>query len=377
MRSRSLPEKREGLRHLRQASRLFRPRLSQVTAVLVGALAWLAVISLLHYSLDRETGTRTVVRMGYMPVVTNLACPLLDAASRTTSDTRFVAMKFSSFAEMGEALRNGHIDAGFMIAPLSIVLHQQDSDVRIVYIGNRHESTLVVRSSLPAKDFGDLAGHTLAVPIRYSGHNICARQLQEKYGVAGRDVRIVEMNPPDMPAALATGALDAYFVGEPFAMRSVLAGNARVLHYAEQVWPGFICNLMVVRGDFVKHSPKEVGQLVSGAVRSGLWARDHRSEAADIVSGYWSQEATFVRKVLDTYKDRIVWDRYLPKVDEIDFLAREMVRLGLLQDATTTDLVDDSFARAVELGGISDLPSILNPPPGAAEATGTSSHGRP
>jgi NitT/TauT family transport system substrate-binding protein len=191
------------------------------------ALGWLVLISWLHFHLNFETGGRTVVRMGYMPVVANLAAPLLDYVSKDGQGVRFEALKFSSFAEMGEALRNGHIQAAFIIAPLSIVLHQQKADVRVVYIGNRHESTLVYRKDLPVKTFADLAGKSIAVPMRYSGHNICARQLAEKFGLSGANLNIVEMNPPDMASALATGALDAYFVGEPFPAKSVCTGSRK------------------------------------------------------------------------------------------------------------------------------------------------------
>ena len=73
---------------------------------------------------------------------------------------------------MAEALRNGQIQAAFIIAPLAIVLRQQGEDVRVIYIGNRHESTLVARSELNATKLADLEGKTVAVPMRYSGHNL-------------------------------------------------------------------------------------------------------------------------------------------------------------------------------------------------------------
>ena len=41
-------------------------------------LVWLMFISLLHYQLNHQSRGRKIVRMGYMPVVTNLAAPLLD-----------------------------------------------------------------------------------------------------------------------------------------------------------------------------------------------------------------------------------------------------------------------------------------------------------
>jgi len=337
-----------------------RMRVPQGVAVAGCALAWLVVVSALHVYFNGDGTEGTVVRMGYMPVIANLACPLLDAASKGRADTRFEAVKFSSFAEMAEALRAGHIDAAFIIAPLSIVLRQQGAAVKVVYIGNRHESTLVIRSDLPAKDFGELAGRTLAVPLRYSGHNLCARQLQDRFGIGGAAVRIVEMNPPDMPAALATGALDAYFVGEPFGTASVRSGKGKVLYRVEELWPGFISNLMVVREDLIERAPATVQRLVSGAARSGIWARDHRIDAAAAVAPYWNQDPGFVGFAFEAQWRRIVWDRFVPVAGEMQYLADQMVRFGLLPTSSIAGLIDDRFARATKLDDITDLQSVLS-----------------
>jgi NitT/TauT family transport system substrate-binding protein len=300
--------------------------------------------------------------MGYMPVVTNLACPLLDYASKEGTALRFEALKFSSFAEMGEALRNNEIQVAFIIAPLSIVLYQQGADVRIVYIGNRHESTMVYRNGLKIKNFSDLARKSLAVPMRYSGHNICARQLAEKYGVTGSDLNIVEMNPPDMAAALASGSLDAYFVGEPFAARTAKSGESKVLYYVEDVWPNFICNLMLAKKDFIDKHPDGVQFLVQGAARSGMWAKNHPTEAASIASQYWNQPVDLVEYALTTPPGRIVYDHFLPRTDEIQHLPDQMVRFNLLEKNDIGQLVEDKFARNADLTDITDLKSILKPP---------------
>jgi len=330
--------------------------------VAIAAAVWLVFISFLHYRLNFERTNRPIVRMGYMPVVTNLACPLLDYVSKEGTGLRFEALKFSSFAEMGEALRNKEIEVAFIIAPLSIVLHQQGADVRIVYIGNRHESTLVYKKDLKIKDFSDLARKSLAVPMRYSGHNICARQLAEKYGVKGSDLNIVEMNPPDMASALASGSLDAYFVGEPFAARTAKSGESKVLHYVEEVWPNFICNLMLVKEDFIEKHPDRVQMLVQGAARSGMWAKNHPREAASIASQYWNQPADLVEYALTTPPGRIVYDRFVPKTDELQHLADQMVRFNLLEKNHIGQLVEDKFARNADLRGVTDLRSILKPP---------------
>lgn len=325
------------------------------------AITWLVFISAMHYLLNTEHEKRIVVKMGYMPVITNLAAPLLDAASvDAASEVRFRAIKFASFAEMAEALRNGEIQAAFIIAPLSIVLNQQGEDVRIVYIGNRHESTFVVRKDLKVASIEDLAGHTVAVPMRFSGHNIETLKLIDDAGLNG-SVRVVEMNPPDMASALTSGALDAYFVGEPFAAQTLKPGLSHLFFRVEEKWPGFICNLVLVKQSYIDRSPQVVQALVQGAARSGMWARDNLEEAARIASRYWGQPQPLVEYALKTPPGRIVFDRFTPRREEIQEIADLMVRFGLSKENTIDGLVEDRFARKADLSGIGDLGTILLP----------------
>lgn len=324
-------------------------------------IAWLIVISGLHYLFNTEHEKRTIVKMGYMPVITNLAAPLLDAASvDAETEIRFKAIKFASFAEMAEALRNGEIQAGFIIAPLSIVLNQQGEDVRIVYIGNRHESTFVVRKDLKVNSINDLVGHTVAVPMRFSGHNIETLRLIDDAGLNGR-IRVVEMNPPDMASALAAGSLDAYFVGEPFAAQTLQPGLSHLFFRVEDKWPGFICNLVLVKQSYIDRSPRVVQALVQGAARSGMWAEANLKEAARIASNYWGQPQSLVEWALNTPPGRIVFDRFTPREDEIQEIADLMVRFGLAKTNTIDGLVEDRFARNADLSGIGDLSTILQP----------------
>lgn len=328
----------------------------RMTAIVIG---WLAVISALHYQLNVEHGGRKVVRIGYMPVIANLAAPLLDYASRDGT-IRFNALKFSSFAEMGEALRNNQIDAAFIIAPLSIVLRQQGEDVKVVYIGNRHESTLVARKDLHVSTLNDLVDKTLAVPLRYSGHNLSIRQLLEERGLSNK-VKIVEMNPPDMASALVAGSLDAYYVGEPFAAKTLKSGHATPVYYVEQVWPNFFSNLTVVKQKLIQEEPALAKLLVEGAVRAGIWASRNTREAAKIASQYWGQPIELVEYALTTPKDRIRYDQFVPKQEEMQRIADLMVHFNLLAGNDITGLVEDRFAKAANLNEITGVESILRP----------------
>jgi len=322
-------------------------------------LLWLLVISMLHFYFNREESVDTVISMGYMPVISNLSAPVLDHLTKESERLRFRAIKYASFAEMVESFRNGHIQAAFIIAPLSIVLKQQGEDIHVVYIGNRHESTLVARKDLKIKNVSDFVGKTIAVPMKYSGHNVALLQLIDQNNLTGR-VNIVEMNPPDMAASLAAGSLDAYFVGEPFAAQTLKSGDADLVHYVEDIWRGFICNLLIVKKSFIQSNPDEVRIMVHAAVRSGIWAQNNPQEASALASKYWNQPSDLVQYALSTPQNRIVFDEFTPKQVEMQHLADLMVNYKLLENSRIDGLVDDQFARLVDLKGVFSLDSILD-----------------
>jgi len=323
-----------------------------------GAVIWLIAISGAHYWLNFDHGTREVVNMGYMPVVTNMAAPLLDYTSQEGDEVRFKAMKFSSFAEMGEALRNDKIQVGFMIAPLSIVLRQQGEDVKVVMVGNRHESTLVARKELGVKNIDGLAGRTVAVPMRFSGHNLALRRMIEERGMSA-DVNIVEMNPPDMAAALDAGVLDAYFVGEPFAAKTIKEGKANVVAYVEDYWPRFMCNVVVVRQSLIDRDPGLVARMVESATRANLWAKDHPEQAAKILSKYWNQPEEFVLWTLTNPPGRFKYDMYEPVEQEFQEMAQLMVRYKLVEKDEIGGLVEPRFTKQANVSGVTDLRSVV------------------
>lgn len=321
------------------------------------AILWLSLISFLHAYLNSDGRPSKKVLMGYMPVIANLAAPLVDQATRDR-EPYFEAVKFGSFAEIGEAFRSKYIQVAFVIAPLAVALYQQGVPLRIVYIGNRHESTFVVRKGLRVGGPHDLSGKTVAVPIRYSGHLLALKRYFRRQGLDEKSVNIVEVPPPDMPVALATGHIDGYFVGEPFASVSLKSGTGTRLLNVEEIWPKFICNLMIVQEDLIISRPEWVQQLVSTAVGSGVWAQGHIDEVVRIASQYWGQDAEVIRYAFSEPNGRIRFDMFVPVEEELLEMGREMQQAGFIQgDLRLSGIVDDRFARRAD---VSDVPSMRN-----------------
>ncbi len=232
-----------------------------------------------------------------------------------------------------------------MIAPLAMKLREQGVPVKIVYLGHRDGSTIMVRKNDPAKSFADLRGKTIGIPSRFSNQYLVIRKLMEDVGVKESDVKFLEMPPPDMPSALANGSIGAYFVGEPHAAKAELDGTGRVLYHAKDIWPHFISCVLVVTEKLIQEKPEEVRELVKGIAESGEWAETHRLEAAHVAAPYYKrQNEKLVRYVLTTPKNRVSYRMLTPTDADLQQIHDMALKAGILQKPIAMkDLVDREF----------------------------------
>lgn len=293
------------------------------------------------------SGERPTLTVGFLPVTCHLTCPVTDFASRTSSTTRFTSQRFTDFPTMVETIKAGRLDATFMIVPLAMRLREQGIPVRICYLGHRDGSTVMVRSSDPARSLRDLRGKKFALPSKYSNQNLVIHKLMEDQGVKPDEIRFLEMPPPDMPGALAVGAIDAYFVGEPHAARAELDGTGRILYHVKDIWPRFISCCLVVTEKLINEQPDVVRDLVRGIAESGEWAEHHRIEAARVASPFFRQNEDVVRHVLLQPPDRVSYRMLTPTDEELQRIMDAGIAQGVLEKRIPiSELVDRRFIPA-------------------------------
>jgi NitT/TauT family transport system substrate-binding protein len=309
-------------------------------------VAALVAVTLVHKRPWRSTAISSLM-VGYLPVTCHLTCPVTSFATKTTTtSTRFDSQRFSEFPTVVEALKARKIDATFLLAPLAMVLREQGVPVHIVYLGHRDGSTVTVRKDSPAKRLRDLKGAVFARPSRFSNQYLVITKLMEDEGMAPDDLKFVDLPPPDMPAALAAGSIDAYFVGEPFAAKSEMLGTGRVLYYAKDIWPRFVSCVLVVRDELIRDQPDVVRDLVRGIAESGEWAEGHRLEAAKLASRkeYYNQDQALLEFVLTHPADRVSYRGLSPTDDDLKQIMHYSIKAGLLKhELDLSSIVDRRF----------------------------------
>lgn len=337
--------------------------------LITGVVLIIIVLGLLRYkpwSNSGSTNVRDVVHegpnnaakreltVGYLPVTCHLTCPVTDFASKTTeTNTNFNSRVFTDFPTVVSALEAKQVQATFMIVPLAMKLREQGVPVKICYLGHRDGSEIVVAKKSSARSLSDLKGKTIAIPSLFSNQNFVLHKLMEDYGLKPDDINFVVLPPPDMPTSLASGAIDGYFVGEPFCAKAELDGYGRVLYYARDIWPNFISCALVVHEDLIKDHPEVVKDLVRGIAQSGAWAEKHRAEAAKLAAPYYRQDEKVLNYVLTSDPRRVSYIQLTPSEADLQQIQDMGIKMGLLtKHILMTDLIDQDF-----------VPPVINPAP--------------
>jgi NitT/TauT family transport system substrate-binding protein len=283
--------------------------------------------------------------VGFLPVTCHLTCPVTDYASKTTeTSTNFNSRVFSDFPTVASALEAKQIQATFMIVPLAMKLREQGVPVKICYLGHRDGSEIVVGKNSSCRSLQDLKGKKVAIPSLYSNQNFVFHKLMEDYGMKPEDISFIVLPPPDMPTSLASGAIDAYFVGEPFCAKAELDGIGRILYYARDVWPNFISCALVVHEDLIRDHPEIVRDLVRGIAQSGAWAETHRAEAAKLASPYFRQDEKVLNYVLTADPHRVSYVQLTPTDEDLQQIQDMGLKMGLLKKRIPMrDLIDRDF----------------------------------
>lgn len=255
----------------------------------------------------------------------------------SAAGTVFESQKFMDFPSMKEAITARKIDAGFLNMPLAMKMALDGQPVKIVYLGHRDGSALMVPVDSPAKSFADLRGKTIAIPGRFSNQNILMRRMMNQHGMKEGDIVLKEIPPPEHPSSLAARAIDGFIIGEPHAAKAEMDGVGRVLYQCGELWPGFISCGLVVRQEVIDQRRELVDELVRGIAASGEWldqdvasGAQHRKDAALVVGKmFYNQKPELLEYVLTKDVSRVKYTDLKPPKERFDEMMQLGVEMGL------------------------------------------------
>jgi NitT/TauT family transport system substrate-binding protein len=119
-----------------------------------------------------------------------------------------------------------------------------------------------------------------------------------------RDVNLVNVSNPDIPAALAAGSVEAALAGPPYSEQSIKSGAATML--ATDLTPGLMTVAFVGSGKFIKERPKVARDFLHAYVQGvkyyiGRGLKD--PEIGAILSKHTKVPADTIRATIPFYID--------------------------------------------------------------------------
>jgi len=259
--------------------------------------------------------------------------------------------KYSGWPEVKESLMAGRIQAAYMLAPLVMDLSDKKVPVKIVSLGHRSGAVIMVRTDSPYEHFKQLTGKRIAIPSRFAVDFLFLRKMLARENMSPADIQIVEMPPPDMPAALYANAVDAYCTGEPFGAAAQRAGYARPLRMTRDEWRNYICCVLTVREELIQQNPEMVQDIVNQVQGAGMWLDEkqaNRDKAIAIAAskGYFNQDPNILKFVMENPTDRVTYGDLRMIRAEFEELMELSMQAGTIKHAIPYEsYVNDSFAR--------------------------------
>jgi NitT/TauT family transport system substrate-binding protein len=84
-------------------------------------------------------------RVGFLPVTCHLTCPVTDWINKSIAGAGFYEpIRFSGWPELKESFLSGQTKATFILAPLAMILKEQGTPIKIVYLGHRDGTAIMV-----------------------------------------------------------------------------------------------------------------------------------------------------------------------------------------------------------------------------------------
>ncbi|WP_280770721.1 ABC transporter substrate-binding protein [Salipaludibacillus daqingensis] len=308
---------------------------------------YLLVSSIFLSSCGRPSpGEDDVIRIGHLPITH--AAPLYFAKEfedELFDNAKVELVRFGSWVELMDALNAGRIDGASVLFELAMKAKERGIGLSAVALGHREGNAVVVANDV--EEVADLKGETVAIPHTLSAHNLLLDEMLEREGMEYEDVNVVEMPPPEMPAALSEGRISSYIVAEPFGALGVTLEAGHVLYQSNQFCPdSCLCCALVLRDDFMENAPELTEEFIAGYLEAGARAGDMTEESLAAHQNYLSVD----EKVLELSLGWITYDDLSIGENEYEHLRQRLIDMQLSDVPPEYDeFIDQSYFEEEEM----------------------------
>jgi sulfonate transport system substrate-binding protein len=242
-------------------------------------------------------------------------------------------------------LTEGKVDTVTNAETQALLRSTANPDIRVILTVAEYSYRIIARRSAGIATASDLRGKKIATQLNSSAHFYIVKMLRGA-GLSEADVTIVGMTPPEMPAALARGDVDAVSIWEPAAEKSVAALGADVVILSGPAYRERF-NLNTTTG--ILQDPtkrKAIVDLLRTLIETSQEAREHPERGKLLIAAKLGLTEPFVSTVwsLFSFPASIPDDMLESMLEQEPWMAQKQNRPARSPEAIAA-LIDASLLR--------------------------------
>ena len=188
-----------------------------------------------------------------------------------------------------------------------------------------HRHRLMVKADSPLRTPADLPGKTVAVKKGTSTYGGFLAFLAAAKLDAAR-LRVIDMKPSEMPAALAAGSVDAFVASEPTPSLAEVRG-ARQLATLGGLGNSYPV-LLLARDDFLRTRPGEARRLLRALHRAEAFIRQDPAATCAILANVTGLPPDVTRRAMQRHAYHVALDADV--LSSLDATARFLAGQGII-----------------------------------------------
>lgn len=261
--------------------------------------------------------------------------------------TKIEFEKFVIGPPLIEAFAGNRLDFGLVGDQPAIQAKANNIDLKIIGIYSTTEkgSGLVVPVGSAITSAKDLKGKKVGVPVGSIFHQMLLLYLKTS-GLKTEDIKLVNMNPPDIKTALASKDLDAAVLGEPWISTIEYENIGKQI--ADTAGIKLVVSNIVTAAAFAQEYPDTVKRVLKVYDRAEKWLKANPEEGVKLISQSTGVKPEIVAKALpkSSYDVRLTSERVRSITDTAQFLRENNT---IRKDVDVKELIDPGYLKAIGL----------------------------